>query len=72
MTGAGLLRKLRRVGRLRGVEVRLVRERGKGSHSTLCFGHRLAVIPSLERELKTGTLHGILKQLGLGRDDLER
>ncbi len=70
MTGAELLRKLRKLGRARGVEVRFARERGRGSHATVYFGKRLAVVPSLERELKTGTLHAILRQLGLERDDL--
>ncbi len=69
--GAELVRTLRRVGRTHGVEVYAVRQRGKGSHVTLHFGDRLAVIPSLSHELKTGTLRAILKQLGLGPDDLK-
>jgi len=71
VTGAELLRKLRRLGRARGVEVALVRERGRGSHATVYFGARAAVVPSLAHELKTGTLAGILKQLGVALDDLK-
>ncbi|MFV2073042.1 MAG: type II toxin-antitoxin system HicA family toxin [Thermoanaerobaculales bacterium] len=69
--GAELLRKLRRIGRSRGVRVSLVRERGRGSHATVYYGDRPAVVPNLKHELKTGTLNGILKQLGLERDDLK-
>lgn len=69
-TGAELLRRLRRLGRARGVEVVLVRERGRGSHATVYFGGRAAVMPSLSHELKTGTLHAIVKQLGVEPDDL--
>jgi mRNA interferase HicA len=71
VAGAELLRKLRRLGRARGVPVALFRERGRGSHATVYFGDRFAVIPHLGRELKAGTMHGILRQLGLERGDLE-
>jgi len=35
MTGNGLLRRLRRLGQQRGVEVRLDELKGKGSHAAL-------------------------------------
>jgi len=46
-------------------------ERGKGSHGTLYFGSRFAVVRNLKDELKTGTLHAMLKQLGLTLEDIE-
>jgi predicted RNA binding protein YcfA (HicA-like mRNA interferase family) len=32
---------------------------------------RRTIIPDLKAELKTGTLHGILKDLGVDRSDLD-
>ena len=70
--GSELVRRVRRVGRQRGIPVELRPERGKGSHSTLYFGARFTVLRSLKDELKTGTLHAMLKQLGLTVEDLEK
>jgi mRNA interferase HicA len=52
------------------VIVELVPERGKGSHGTLYFGERFTIVRNLKDELKTGTLHAMLKQLGLTPEDL--
>ncbi|HVR98861.1 MAG TPA: type II toxin-antitoxin system HicA family toxin [Thermoanaerobaculia bacterium] len=46
-------------------------ERGKGSHGTLYFGARFTMVRNLKEELKTGTLHAMLKQLGLSLQDLD-
>lgn len=46
-------------------------ERGKGSHGTLYYGGRHTVVRSLKDELKTGTLHAMLRQLGLRIEDLD-
>jgi mRNA interferase HicA len=70
MKGSELLRRLRKLGRRRGVNVELAPERGKGSHAIVYFGDRFTVIRNLKDELKTGTLHAILKQLGLSPEDL--
>lgn len=70
MRGSELVRRLRKVGRQRGVIVELVPERGKGSHGTLYFGERFTIVRNLKDELKTGTLHAMLKQLGLTPQDL--
>jgi mRNA interferase HicA len=72
MKGAELVRRLRRLGRKQGVAVEFVPERGKGSHGTLYFGERLTVMRDLKDEIKTGTLHAMLKQLGLSLQDLEK
>jgi mRNA interferase HicA len=58
------------LGRRRGIAVELEAERGKGSHSTLYFGGRFTIVRNLKDELKTGTLHGMLKQLGITLEDL--
>jgi mRNA interferase HicA len=70
MKGSELLRRLKKHGRHIGLEVRFVAERGKGSHGTLYFGERFAVMPNLQQELKSGTLRAILAQLGLTLDEL--
>jgi mRNA interferase HicA len=70
MKGSEFVRRVRKLGRKRGVPVDLQAERGKGSHGTLFYGDRLTVIRNLKDEIKTGTLHAMLKQLGLSLDDL--
>jgi mRNA interferase HicA len=65
MTGNELIRKIRRLGRKRGVKVAFVPERGKGSHSTLYYGEKLTIVRNPKDELKTGTLHAMLTQLSL-------
>ena len=71
MKGNELIRKLPRLGRKRTVKVSYVARRGKGSHGTLFYGSRFTIIRSLKDELKTGTLHAMLDQLGLSVDDLK-
>ena len=70
MKGAEFIRKLKRLGKERGVEVRLAAYRGKGSHATLYYGSSRTVIQDLKRELPTGTFHAMLEQLGLKPEDL--
>ena len=70
MKGAEFVRRVRRLGRRRGVTVAFRKERGKGSHGTLYYGSRFTVVRSLKDELKKGTTHAMLKQLGLTPDDL--
>jgi mRNA interferase HicA len=68
--GAEFVRRVRSAGRKRGIPVELRPERGKGSHATLYFGSRFTVVRNLKDELKTGTLHAMLKQLGLELEEL--
>jgi mRNA interferase HicA len=70
--GAEFVRRVRKVGRRRGVTVSFRKERGKGSYGTLYFGGRLTVVRDLKDEMKKGTLHAMLQQLGLTLDDLQR
>src|SRR5207237_5217952 len=65
MTGNEFIRKIRSLGRKRGVKVAFVPERGKGSHGTLYYGEKLTIVRNPKDELKTGTLHAMLTQLGL-------
>lgn len=70
MRGAEFVRRVRKLGRKRGVVVVFRKERGKGSHGTLYYGSRFTVVRDLKDELKKGTTHAMLKQLGLTPDDL--
>ena len=70
MTGNEFIRKVRRLGRKNGVEVVFVARRGKGSHGTLYYGTRFTIVGNSKDELKKGTLHAMLNQLGLTSDDL--
>ncbi|MFL6199317.1 MAG: type II toxin-antitoxin system HicA family toxin [Thermoanaerobaculia bacterium] len=71
MKGSEFVRRVRRVGRRRGISVELRLERGKGSHGMLYFGSRFTVLRNLKDEVKTGTLHAMLKQLGLTLEDFD-
>lgn len=70
MKGSEFIRRIRRLGRRKGVSVEIVAERGKGSHRLLYYGSRRTVIRNPKDELKKGTLHAMLRQLGLTLRDL--
>lgn len=70
MTGGELVRRVRRLGRLRGVSVRLDRRRGKGSHGRLYYGSRFTTIKDRKKELSAGLLAKMLAQLGLSKEDI--
>jgi mRNA interferase HicA len=70
MKGSELLRKIKKLGKVKGIKVELIQRRGKGSHSTLMYGQRFTIIRNLKDELKTGTYNAMLKQLGINEDDL--
>lgn len=72
MKGSEFLRKLKRLGRRKGVSVRLESKRGKGSHGTLYYGGSRTVIQDLKKELPDGTLHAMLEQLGIRLEDLNQ
>ena len=63
-----LIRRAKRLAKVRGLGCRVDEKRGKGSHLTLYFGNRFAVVPG--GELKSGTLASILKQLGVEKDEI--
>ena len=65
MTGNEFTRKVRSLGRKRSINVTFIPERGKGSHGTLYYGDKLTIVRNPKDELKTGTLHAMLTQLGL-------
>ena len=71
MRGNELIKKVEALGKERGIAVRVDKKRGKGSHQTLYFGDRKTIIRNPKDELKTGTYHAMLKQLGISEKDLK-
>ena len=65
------MRKVQKLAKEKGISVQYTAERGKGSHGTLYFGEKRTIVPNPKNELKTGTFHAMLKQLGLKADDME-
>ncbi len=70
MKGSEFLRKVKKLGKVKGIKIELIQRRGKGSHSTLIYGQRFTIIRNLKDELKTGTYRAMLKQLGIDEDEL--
>ncbi len=70
MKGSEFFKKIKKLGREKGVEVHLESRRGKGSHSTLFYGDKFTIIRNLKDELKTGTYQAMLKQLCIEEHDL--
>jgi hypothetical protein len=62
-----LVRKLRIYAKERNLDFRVEKHRGKGGHQTAYLDDRKSVIPFSSKELKKGTLHGILKALGVDK-----
>ncbi len=71
MTGDEFERKVRSLGRKRGVAVSFDRGHGKGSHGRLYFGPRFTTLKDRKKEIGPGLLNAMLTQLGLARADLE-
>lgn len=66
-----LLERLAKLARKTGVPFRYDPRRGKGSHGRIYFGEHATTIPGIEKELRPGLLHSVLRDLGLTRTDLE-
>lgn len=68
--GNELIRRVRQHARRHDIPCEWHPEMGKGSHGVLILGDRRTVVCNPKDELKTGTLHAMLKQLGLLREDI--
>jgi predicted RNA binding protein YcfA (HicA-like mRNA interferase family) len=71
MTGSEFERKIRKLGRKRGVSVSFDQSHGKGSHGRLYYGNRFTTLKDRKKEIGPGLLRAMLDQLGLTRSDLE-
>jgi mRNA interferase HicA len=70
MRGNEFIKRVRRYARARGIPCEWHPEMGKGSHGVLILADRRTVVRNPKDELKTGTLHAMLKQLGLSQHDI--
>jgi mRNA interferase HicA len=71
MNGHEFERKIKNIGRQRGVEVSFDPGRGKGSHGRLYYGNRFTTLKDRRKEIGPGLLNAMLDQLGLTKKDLE-
>jgi mRNA interferase HicA len=71
MNGHEFERKIKKVGRRRGVSVSFDPGHGKGSHGRLYYGIRFTTLKDRRKEIGPGLLNAMLDQLGLTRKDLE-
>ena len=70
MTGEEFVKRIRRLGRERGVAVRFEPRTGKGSHGRLHFGERFTTVKDRRKDIGPGLLAAMLRQLGLSRGDI--
>lgn len=70
MRGAEFIRKVQKAGRRRGLPVRFVASRGKGSHGTLYIGAAFTTVKDRKKEIGPGLLNAMLRDLGLTERDL--
>lgn len=70
MKGGAFVKRVQRYAKSKGIPCWWRPDMGKGSHGTLTLGDRRTIVRNPKDELKTGTYHGMLKQLGLSDRDL--
>ena len=70
MNGKEFIRRVRKIGKNKGLACSVDEARGKGSHITLYFGDSLTIVRNPKDDLKTGTFHAMLKQLGISIDEI--
>jgi mRNA interferase HicA len=70
MQGNEFIRRVRKYAKAHGVRCEWHPDLGKGSHGVLILGDHRTVVRNPKDELKTGTFHAMLKQLGLSRSDI--
>jgi mRNA interferase HicA len=71
MNGNEFERKIRKLGRKRGIAVTFDSGPGKGSHGRLYCGERFTTLKDRRKEIGPGLLNAMLNQLGLTKADLE-
>jgi hypothetical protein len=71
MNGDEFLRKIKTLGKERGVVVRFDEKHGKGSHGRLFYGERFTTLKDRRKEIGPGLYRAMLAQLGLTSDDFK-
>lgn len=64
------IRRVQHYTRLQDIPCEWHPELGKGSHGVLLLGSRRTVVRNPKDELKSGSLHAMLNQLGLSKGDI--
>lgn len=70
MRGNEFIRRAQKYAKRNGIPFTWRADRGKGSHGILTLGDMRTVVRNPKDELKTGTYHAMLKQLGITEHDL--
>jgi mRNA interferase HicA len=70
MRGNEFIRMAQKYAKAKGLAFEWRADRGKGSHGLLILGDQRTVVRNPKDELKTGTYHAMLKQLGLTDKDV--
>ncbi len=71
VTGREFIRRIRRIARMRNMEVRFETRPGKGSHGRLYYGSRFTTVKDRKKEIGLGLLQKMLSDLGLRRSEIE-
>lgn len=69
VNGNEFLKRIRRLGRISGTDVRFEKRHGKGSHGTLFYGDRKTTVKDRRKEIGPGLLNAMLAQLGISKDE---
>lgn len=69
MTGAESERRVRLLGRARGLPVRF-ESHGKGSHGRIYLGHHFCTLKDRRKEIGPGLLRAMCRQLAIAPKDL--
>jgi len=70
MRGNEFIRRVQKLAKARDLHCEWHPDLGKGSYGILILGDRRTVVRNPKDELKAGTFHAMLKQLGLSRGDI--
>jgi len=70
MKGNEFIKRVRKIAKTKGITCVVDEARGKGSHITLYLGDSLTIVRNPKDELKIGTFHAMLKQLGITLDNI--
>jgi mRNA interferase HicA len=70
MNGKEFIKRVRKIGKSKGLSCLVDEARGKGSHVTLYLGDNLTIVRNPKDDLKAGTFHAMLKQLEITLDEI--